>query len=501
MNPSSEPAAQTQPTTLAQQVRSGLAWSFLGSIALRVGNLAVSITLARLLTPEIFGVFAVALSVQTILLSITDLGMETYLVRVKDPEARAPTVATISLISGVVLAAAVFASAGIVADGFDAPQSAPVIELLSITLIIAAVDIVPYARLIRDIKQRLIFRITVSTFTVQSAVSIVLVVLDHGPIALAIGMLAGQSVGVVMSFVLTRTRPRFGFHRGYAGPALRFGIPAALAAMLAIALINVDNLVVARIMGDHSLGLYVLAFSIASWPMSAIGYTIQPVALAAFARNPHPRASERPGGRDPALAIWAAFAWAAAVPAAMLLIALAQPVVRLLYGETWIEAAPAVAALAALGASRVLLDLMDKYLLAHGASRTVLWIHVVWITALIPALAFGTGEFGLPGAGLASLAIAFLVVMPGYLRSVYNEGADVRAVLAAIWPPVVAAIPAGFAAFGVARSVDPPLLSVGLGTAVGLSIYAGLLFRWFARLLRSSKSHERAAPSKQLKQS
>ena len=56
--------------------------------------------LARLLAPDDFGVYAIALTVQSVLLTLADLGMSVDLIRLYDPERRAPTIATVSWVGG-----------------------------------------------------------------------------------------------------------------------------------------------------------------------------------------------------------------------------------------------------------------------------------------------------------------------------------------------------------------------------------------------------------------
>lgn len=76
--------------SLGSQAAKGAAWSGVSSIILRLGSLTVGIILARLLTPQEFGVYAVALTIQSILITIADLGLSADLVRTNDPERIAP---------------------------------------------------------------------------------------------------------------------------------------------------------------------------------------------------------------------------------------------------------------------------------------------------------------------------------------------------------------------------------------------------------------------------
>src|SRR5690606_30327506 len=94
--PRPEPATATEPP-LGREVGRGLGWSTLSNLVLRVGNFVVSLIMARLIAPEEFGVFAVALTVWSVLSTLAEFGLGSDLVRARDPQRRIPTVATLGL--------------------------------------------------------------------------------------------------------------------------------------------------------------------------------------------------------------------------------------------------------------------------------------------------------------------------------------------------------------------------------------------------------------------
>ena len=208
--------------------------------------------------------------------------------------------ATLSLGSGVLLTALMASLASPLADAMGTPQAAPVIVVLSGTLILSSAGVVPYARLQRRFGQRELFASGAVDFVVSTGVTLALVLAGMGPMALAVARLVAQASATAVQFVLSRTRPHFGFDRSIAGPALRFGLPLAGANLLSWALLNVDNIVIARAAGEVALGFYVLAFNVSSWPMTAIGTAIRSVSLAAFSRTTQDREVAGDRSQDPA---------------------------------------------------------------------------------------------------------------------------------------------------------------------------------------------------------
>ena len=420
-----KPCPTRSAESLASRVRRGLVWSTLSSMVLRLGSLALGIVLARLLAPEDFGIYAIALTVQSILMTVADLGMSADLVRAEDPARRAPTVATLSLVSGICLALMMSATAGPAAALMGVPDAADVIMVLSLTLVVSGAGVVPYAHLQREFEQRKLFGCSVVDFVVGTTATVGLIGLGMGPMALALGRVAAQLAATSLQFVLSRLRPHFSFDRAVARSALAYGLPLAAANLLSWALLNIDNVVIARIAGVTSLGFYVLAFNISNWPISAIGQSVRAVSLAGFSH-----AARESDDGDRSLETALSLTWTVAMAAGVLLAALAHPLIVLLYGERWAAAAAVLVALGAFGALRVVLDLLATYLMAQGAARPVLYVQILWFVTLIPATAAGVHWLGIKGAGWAHLAVVG-VRDPARLRG----RAESRRHLAARPPP------------------------------------------------------------------
>jgi O-antigen/teichoic acid export membrane protein len=473
------------PTTLGSQVRRGLAWSTLNNLVLRLGSLALGIVLARLLTPQQFGVYAVALTVQTVLMTLADLGMSADLIRAPDPERRASTAATLGLVAGTALASVGIVTASPLAALLGSRSSAPAIAVLSGTLVLAGAGVVPFAALQRSFRQRALFSIAAVDLLVSTAVTVSLVLSGWGVMALAVGRLTAQTVSLLLQFRLSGVRPRFGWDHDQAGSVLTFGVPVAAANLLSWALLSFDNVVVARVAGPVQLGYYVLAFNISTWPMTAIGQVVRSVALPAFSRVAG-------GPRDRSLADGMALAWALTVPAGTLLAVLATPLVELVYGTRWAPAAAVLVPLAIFGAVRVAFDLMASYLLARGASRAVLWLQALWLVALVPAMVIATRHNGIVGAGWAHPVVAVVVTVPAYLWAVHRASADLGALLRAAWPPLAAAVPTWLVASWTSGLVEGAALSLLVGGISGALVYGMCVQRWVRRRLKhmtSTPSH------------
>jgi PST family polysaccharide transporter len=446
---------------------SGLGWGLLNSVVSRAGQLVVGVVLARLLAPEDFGLFAVALVAFAVVVNISELGVTVVLVRTPgDIRALVPTVLTLALASGAVLGTAVFAGASWFAALMEAPDAAPVLRLLAIAVVVAGASAVPGALLQRDFRQDLRMRADMTSFVVSTALTIGLVLGGFGALGLAWGRLAG-AVAALVALLLMTPPSRPGWDRQQVRGLLLSGLPLAGASLLAFALLNADYVVVSKELGTVALGLYVLAFNLSSWPVAALASAVRGVALPALA--------ELTGAaRGAAFVQWSRWLATASLPVCVLLAVLADDVVTVVYGARWQAASPALVALAALGACRVALELAYGLQVAAGKGRAALLVNASWLAALVPALVVGARLGGLRGVGVAHAVVVVGLVLPLQLTVLRRCGVDARYLGRALVRPVSAAAGCGVAA-SLVRSVDGPRpLLLAAAVLTGLVVHVAI---------------------------
>lgn len=406
---------------------SALGWSFGGAVAARLGTVAIGVVLARLLGPEEFGTYAIAYVALLAVLSFNELGVSLAIVRWPgDPRSIAPTVTTISVAASLVTAVAVALAAGPFATAMGDASATGLVQLLALCVVINGVVATPAALLQRGFRQDRRAVIDQVNVWLGSLVSVGLALAGVGAASLVIGRLAGAFVSGVLFLVWSPQRLRFGFDRTQVRPLLAFGMPLAGASIIVFAAGYADQIVVGRLLGPVELGFYVLAFNLASWPVSLLSQPVRAVAPALFARI-----------QEDARAMGDAFVSlvrplaAVAFPACCALAVAAEPIVRFVYGEAWHAAAGPLRFLALVGAFRIVLELAYDYLVVRQRSTSLLVVQAVWFVALVPAVMLGAHLGGTSGAALGQLAVVAAVVLPWYLvllaRADVDRGRTVRA--------------------------------------------------------------------------
>jgi O-antigen/teichoic acid export membrane protein len=465
-SPGPVPGASHDP--LRSLVRRAAAWSTLDVAVNRTGSFLLGIVVARLLAPHDFGVYAVALVVHTIVISISDLGLGTALVRDDDEAvpAAAPTIATIAIANSLALGALMALSAPILARLLAAPQATSTIQVMALTLPLAGLAAVPGALLRREFRMDRMF-IADTANTVASAVIVVpLAIAGWGPLALAFSFVAGQALTTVMVTIYSPRRYRPGWNPQQARYLLRFGMPLVGASILAFSIQNVDYIVVGRVLGPVALGLYVLAFNISSWPQTVFSSVIRSVSLPAFSRM-------REGGRDMAEQFASALRMVSRLtfPVCLFLGALAPHLVVTVYGGKWAAASTALIGLSIFAAGRTMTELFADFLVSLGRTRAVLLVQVIWLPTLTAALLVLVERFGIAGAGAAQAAVAVLIVVPAYVFLVSRSDVRPAMVARALLPSLSLASVTALVAWTVSSRVGTPFLACAAGGGAGLALY------------------------------
>ncbi len=482
------PPAASDSRSLSASVRRGALWVVASNILLRLANVLLTAVVAHILSPHDFGVFAVALTAYVIVGSIADAGVSSCLFRADlDIDSLAPTVATIALVSSAILAGAMVAFARAIAVALGSAAAVGPIRIMALSVLFAGVFAVPNAQLIRDFRQDKVFLANAISFVPSTALLIILAEAGGGATAFAWSRVVGQ---FLLGCVLIAAAPRHyrpGLTRSALSVVLRFGIPLACANFVNYILLNVDYAFVGHLLGAAALGVYMLAYTLASAPYSVLGAVINNVSMPAFSRVKH----------DPALLKNALAATLRTVslivmPMCALTAALARPLILTLYGEKWAAAANVLVVLSLYGAVFVVCLLFANILTSFGRTKLLLVLQLIWISVLVPAMTLGVHKDGIVGAAYAHVAVIVPIVLPSYLLALKRvTGVRFIALGKAVLPALLASSVAALAARGVASQFNAPLAELMAGLAAGGLIYLICAGQQAAAVLGRGQAPER----------
>jgi teichuronic acid exporter len=320
---------------LGQTIRHGVAWIFVGNSGKQVLTFLFGIVLARLLAPEDFGVLLTIQVFTGLAGFVAGGGMGQALVRAKEATRQDyDIVFTLQLGIGCLIYAGFFLAAPLLAKWYDTPLYADLLRVSALSFIFRPLVNLPASMLYRQMRYKAQTMVSISSLIVSSSTSIVLAWLGYGVWSLIWGGIASSAYSAAVLMPLTRWRPGFSpdFRRG--GDIARYGILVSANDIVDYLRTQVSIFILSRTLGPASVGLYNKGESLARMPHGFITGSVYQVLFRAMA-------AEQDNLDKCRYLFFRSIALVAvyATPFYISLLWLAEPLIRGVYGEKWIEAA------------------------------------------------------------------------------------------------------------------------------------------------------------------
>jgi O-antigen/teichoic acid export membrane protein len=389
-----------------QPLRRSLIITFLSTNSGTVIQFVVVMILSRLLNPSEVGIFSITSVFISILSIFRDFGVTSYIQREKDLTVEKTRSALgLLLTSSWLLAAILYFSSGMVADFYHQPGIGEVMRVLTISFFLLPFASYFYALLARNLqsgRQAIVNIISTVTYAITC---VSLAYLGFSYMALAWANVVNIAVTIlVFVCVCPPGTPFIPSFRNLRSP-IRFGSGAILGNLINQANAAVPDLVLGKLSGPHNVGLYSRANGLVGIFQLIAGPTINYHAVPYIARQHH--AGEPLG---PILAKSVGYLTCLAWPVYIVTAAFAAPIIHVLYGAKWVEAAPVVVFICIQAATRVGFSLCEPALLAVGKPYlSALSSGAGLVVRLVLVLLLGANDVVMFAA---ALCIADLLVLP-----------------------------------------------------------------------------------------
>jgi O-antigen/teichoic acid export membrane protein len=432
--------------TIGELAGRGLRWGLFGNLVTRAGSFVMGLVLARLLAPDDFGLYAVALAATMFVMSIKDVGIMAAVVqwrgRVEDIT---PTATLVSFFSAMAMYGLFWLGAPAFSELAGSAAATPVVRLLTAVILVEGFTAIRAAMLLRTFQQDKITKAVAAGFVANAAVAITLALSGAGAYSFAWGQVAAAVVTGIIVMFSARMPIRIAFEPRIARSLIAFGIPSAVGVGLESLLQNAGYIVVGNVMGAFWLGYFLLAFNVSSWVPGLIGNAIRNVAIPGFSRL----AEDRPEALSEGVRKAVPLLVTAVLPIAIVMGVLAHPLIIFLYGDKWGQSAGVLRWLAVVMIVRMLAALAYDALTSQGATRSTVWMNLGYGVALIPALMIGAHLDGIRGAAIGQAVASALVMLPLAIFFLRRAGVDLRGLLPTLARPLCAVVPAALVAAGL----------------------------------------------------
>jgi O-antigen/teichoic acid export membrane protein len=425
----------TKGSLSQKAVRSGF-WVLFSYGFGRVLNILRTVILARLLLPADFGLMGLATIATGFISILTEIGIGPALIYKQDESDEILSTAWfISLIRGIVLCGLTIAISGPVSAFFETPELAPILQVMAFTFIANGLNSIGLILLEKelDFGKLAILDLTANIISLISAVIAAWILRNTW--ALVIGTFAQVIVMLLGSYLIHPFKPKWKWSVTAARNILNYGKYIMGVQIVSFGLTQGDNTLVGKLLGTTDLGLYSMAYNLASLPATSISHLISKVAFPAYAKIKDDLATLRDGYLK-VLRLTALLA----VPAAGGLFALAPELVRLLYGEKWMPMVPALMIMCIYGLERAINSPAGALLNATGRPKTLFHLQLIKLALLALFIYPLTIRFGILGTSIAGGLVAIMIsanVFPIVARILE---CNIQTVLRQIFTPLVATL-------------------------------------------------------------
>jgi len=383
----------------------GGVWIFVLKVAHRGLGLLRTLILARLLSPEDFGLFGIAVLTINFVENFSVTGIDAALVQKKESiKDDLDTAWTVNVIRSLFLFSILYFGAPVVARFFNNPEALDVIKAIAFLQLCIGAENIGTIYFRKEIRFNKLFNLKFSAMTVNFVVSITMALILKSVWALVYGALAGAFIKTVMSYVLQPYRPRLRLEIAKLRELLRFGKWLFGSSILVFLITEGDDVFVGKMLGTTALGLYQMAYLLSNAPATEISNFVAQITFPVYSKMQ----GDIPRLREAYLKVLQIVSFMA-FPISGLIFVLAPDFTKLFLGEKWMPMVPALQVLTLWGLIRAIGTTTTQVFLAVGKPRITTKLRSLELLFIVILIYPLTMRFGILGA---SMTVVIGTILP-----------------------------------------------------------------------------------------
>lgn len=388
-------------TTLHKRTAAAAKWSAFDVILRQGMQFLVTIALARLLTPEDFGVVALLAIFVGVAGILIDSGLGAALVQRREvTHTDESSIFFFNLGMGAVMALALCAAAPAIANFFDKPVLEPLAQVMAFNLFLNAFGTIHTALLNREMNYRTLAKANAAGALIAGALAVWLAAQGYGVWSLAAGTVVTSLVSVALLWLWHPWRPTWTFSFAALRTYLRFGAYEMAASLADVFSTNLYLVMLGKMHSARDVGIYDRAQRTQQLPITVMMGIINRVAYTAFATISEDKLRLAKGLRQAQ-----SLSMLVNVPVLLLVILLAEPLVLVLFGRQWLPCVPILQVLGLGGLLWPMHVLNLNVLRAQGRADLFFWI-TIFKKAFTISLTVAASFHGVIAVAWAQVAIS-----------------------------------------------------------------------------------------------
>ncbi len=311
-------------------------WSVLDRVWSQIVGLFIGIVLARLLTPEDYGLVGISTIFITFSNVFIEAGFSNALIRKLDrTQTDYSTAFHFNVIMGVVMYLVLYISSPFIADYFEDQQLVLLTRIVSITVILNSLCIVQNAILTAELRMKEQAFINIASQIPSGLVAIYLAYRGLGVYSLVVFSVLSAFIRTLMFWIVAKWLPTMEFSKESMSYLWGFGSKLIGANFLGTVFNEIYSVLIGKYVGKSDLGLYSKGRSLSTQTDNICNGVVQKVAIPLLSKYQGDTILLKEKYRDLTMMITCVMTLVSGI-----LIVVARPLILLIWGEKWVETVP-----------------------------------------------------------------------------------------------------------------------------------------------------------------
>ena len=394
-----------------------------------------TIVLARILSPDDYGIIAMVLAIMGFAGLFRELGLSSAAIQNQNltPELQS-NLFWLNLLIGLALSLITYLSAPLVALFYAKPELTIVTQILSITFVVGSLSTQHSADLTKNLKFGKRAAATIGGSLATLICSIYLALNDYGYWALVWSNILGTATASILLIVFSRIPISLPSRESGVRSAIGFGINVTSADLVNYFHRNLDNILIGKVWGATSLGFYSRAYSLLLFPVHAIRTPVNSVAFPIFSKLQQPPQDLRGAFLKVVLCLGCL-----TMPITAFLFGNSGLIIELVLGSQWLKSAEIFSFLAIAAFTQPVTGMLGSLLLSLSKTRTFLKCST--INAISLSLCFLAGlPWGATGVAAAYAIGNYLILYPWLKQAFKDTPVSLGQFTSACLPPALSSL-------------------------------------------------------------
>jgi PST family polysaccharide transporter len=371
--------------SIRKSLTSGIFYTALARYSGIIISIIIGAVLARLLTPEEFGIVALVTVFVSFFNLLSDFGIGPAVIQnqtLNDNDIK--SIFLFSILLGFLMAGLFYISAPVVAQFYDKSELVQVSRLLSLSILFHSLQIVPKALLQKSLRFKQIGILTLSVQTLSGIIAIYLAFAGYSYFALVFQSILSGLLSLVLFYWLAPVKIELRVKFEAIKKIIRFSSFQFMFNVINYFSRNSDNILIGKFLSPAALGYYDKSYRLMMMPVANLTHVITPVLMPVLSKYQHDHE-----------VIYRTYLKVVKIlatigfPLSVFLFFTANEIIHIIYGPQWTESVPVFKLLAITVGLQMILSSSGSIFQAINRTDLMFLSGLLGTTVLIGSIAYG----------------------------------------------------------------------------------------------------------------